>query len=218
MGPLYYIMYFYPRPPRGGRLYDNLHTLGAIKFLSTSSARRTTNPRKYGVPSIGISIHVLREEDDLGKFPEHRHYPAFLSTSSARRTTRLLAIFLLTYYYFYPRPPRGGRPSRYQMGDSVRYISIHVLREEDDLLVMQTIDQTGKFLSTSSARRTTAKTERKASAFVQLYNTLHEMKRLKGEKTQNGLKIMQSCTLKPVRRVRGFCESLPFARASVQGA
>lgn len=43
------------------------------------------------------------------------------------------------------------------------------------------------------------------------------MKRLKGEKTQNGLKIMQSCTLNPVRRVRGFCESLPFARASVQG-
>ena len=44
------------------------------------------------------------------------------------------------------------------------------------------------------------------------------MKRLKDEKMQKDPEIMQSCTLKPVRRVWGFCESLPFAQASVQGA
>ena len=142
----------------------------------------------------------------------------FLSTSSARRTTRQV------------RPAVRGRPisihvlreeddcDRGEVEPGGAYISIHVLREEDDQAGGDVVVPVGQFLSTSSARRTTAKTERKTSAFVQLYNTLHEMKRLKGEKTQNGLKIMQSCTLKPVRRVRGFCESLPFARASVQGA
>ena len=57
-----------------------------------------------------ISIHALREEGD------HRAEP---DTAKAG--------------YFYPRPPRGGRP---EAGESVRrtylWISIHALREEGD--------------------------------------------------------------------------------------
>ena len=38
--------YFYPRPPRGGRLvYQASDTSALSKFLSTPSARRATMPR-----------------------------------------------------------------------------------------------------------------------------------------------------------------------------
>ena len=55
---------------------------------------------------------------------------------------------------FYPRPPRGGRP-----------MPEHIARLID------------LFLSTPSARRATAKTERKPSAFVSLYTSLHKLQR-----------------------------------------
>ena len=34
----------------------------------------------------------------------------FLSTPSARRATLAAQKLILTLMYFYPRPPRGGRP------------------------------------------------------------------------------------------------------------
>ena len=101
---------FYPRPPRGGRLRNevggwrtkkisihalreegdvdnNAHASCLLIFLSTPSARRATYalPATYSVHSI--SIHALREEGD-----------------------RLWRPSALTLMYFYPRPPRGGRP------------------------------------------------------------------------------------------------------------
>ena len=57
-----------------------------------------------------ISIHVLREEDDV-----------------------LLGAYRLKKKDFNPRPPRGGRPNGIQEPDAEDMISIHVLREEDDL-------------------------------------------------------------------------------------
>ena len=56
-----------------------------------------------------ISIHALREEGD-------RWHP--------ERQQRLL--------YFYPRPPRGGRPRNSTKGAQMVAISIHALREEGD--------------------------------------------------------------------------------------
>ena len=35
--------------------------------------------------------------------------------------------------YFYPRPPRGGRLTRWGKGQAASLISIHALREEGDL-------------------------------------------------------------------------------------
>ena len=58
---------------------------------------------------VVISIHVLREEDDSS--PD----------SSSHE-----------YWYFYPRPPRGGRLNWAALCLSYNGISIHVLREEDD--------------------------------------------------------------------------------------
>ena len=80
--------YFYPRPPRGGRLSEeeqkqadekiSIHALreeGDVavagparynaKFLSTPSARRATSHFGFLLFFFGISIHALREEGDL---------------------------------------------------------------------------------------------------------------------------------------------------------
>ena len=166
---------FYPRPPRGGRpvgcsrsycfWFISIHALREegdaqdghsghrkFQFLSTPSARRAT-----------------------GKGPAHRRRSAFLSTPSARRATRpaswpgvagRISIHALReegdkippqggkLHYFYPRPPRGGRPHNQALcGDSAQFlstpsarratvqalprpqptaISIHALREEGD--------------------------------------------------------------------------------------
>ena len=56
--------YFYPRPPRGGRLALR-HIADEIeKFLSTPSARRATQSCSLDTIDIPISIHALREEGD----------------------------------------------------------------------------------------------------------------------------------------------------------
>ena len=78
--------YFYPRPPRGGRLSIMGSGQGAKKFLSTPSARRATDNINGTVDARSISIHALREEGD-----------------------RRLFWLLLRQRNFYPRPPRGGR-------------------------------------------------------------------------------------------------------------
>ena len=125
------VAYFYPRPPRGGRL----------------------ERVKGEEPVFGISIHALREEGDmppaLSTLPGWNFYPRpprggrrqslrlfsptlpFLSTPSARRATDGAGSCTITsgisihalreegddraikarlfVLYFYPRPPRGGR-------------------------------------------------------------------------------------------------------------
>ena len=107
-----------------------------------------------GLQSQGISIHALREEGD---------------------TTWTTAQKLV--FYFYPRPPRGGRQRpEWRQGQGLQ-ISIHALREEGDcrvclckappgnfyprpprggrLYVYDDDDNGHLFLSTPSARRAT---------------------------------------------------------------
>ena len=213
--------YFYPRPPRGGRLNPPTQEEKAHQFLSTPSARRATTRTTYADRAQMISIHALREEGDnigsLSPGPTQNFYPrpprggrphsstvrlsggAFLSTPSARRATsargsrfvwsarflstpsarratrpgstpglpKTISIHALREEgdqwrrpqallggYFYPRPPRGGRP--FALPDDREYweflstpsarratftdpedtcecwISIHALREEGD--------------------------------------------------------------------------------------
>ena len=79
-------VYFYPRPPRGGRRLFGSSSSYFLSFLSTPSARRATGlRRKLGAFDL-ISIHALREEGDQG-LPRREPQPQD----------------------FYPRPPRGGR-------------------------------------------------------------------------------------------------------------
>ena len=125
-------------------------------FLSTPSARRATAGEALRVGGVVISIHALREEGDVFKRSKALQKSQFLSTPSARRATyayctynSTTGIFLSTpsarratlrphprragVLYFYPRPPRGGRP-----------------------VWVSTITMVPEFLSTPSARRATA--------------------------------------------------------------
>ena len=79
-----------------------------------------------------ISIHALREEGDVRQGP-------------TRQDT----------YYFYPRPPRGGRHSTIVLLVKNLHISIHALREEGDFDGFGVAATFIKFLSTPSARRAT---------------------------------------------------------------
>ena len=124
--------YFYPRPPRGGRRQDIFYDLQAEPFLSTPSARRATTEE------VRPALFIL-----------------FLSTPSARRATSDGRHTGSLHSDFYPRPPRGGRlshPSRFLF---YRFISIHALREEGDLIVRLSVESSIIFLSTPSARRAT---------------------------------------------------------------
>ena len=152
--PLSIHLYFYPRPPRGGRPGVKGGEAGTALFLSTPSARRATSAARDMGDSMEISIHALREEGDRhlcthpkpsgyfyprpprGGRRQTEHYDQmdriFLSTPSARRATLPagrtgrpggISIHALreegdiscrmrrsVLSYFYPRPPRGGRP------------------------------------------------------------------------------------------------------------
>ena len=79
-------------------------------FLSTPSARRATVAYLSWFDALEISIHALREEGDRN------------TGDSGRRGG-----------YFYPRPPRGGRPMAENIIGRFVIISIHALREEGDL-------------------------------------------------------------------------------------
>ena len=124
---------FYPRPPRGGRPAKD----SRLAF------------------SLYISIHALREEGDTRLMDCPAYRDAFLSTPSARRATKPRRRTEQQLQYFYPRPPRGGRPitkpcsskllvflstpSARRATQFVRFmilfhvISIHALREEGDI-------------------------------------------------------------------------------------
>ena len=126
------ILNFYPRPPRGGRrgvcagiVAPELISIHALreegdkftltpktiynKFLSTPSARRAT------IEGVIVFTHRI-----------------FLSTPSARRATPPVEPKSLIHFYFYPRPPRGGRRPSPVGAAARRGISIHALREEGD--------------------------------------------------------------------------------------
>ena len=192
-------MYFYPRPPRGGRHSRPTQAHGSGRFLSTPSARRATgllnitaqpslnfyprpprggrrlcaqqrldrvpisihalreegDPRPSKTQGLrSISIHALREEGDATSSISLMAASIFLSTPSARRATGYSGEFQASGLHFYPRPPRGGRPSNSALSRARRLflatpsarrathgslhrapshrISIHALREEGD--------------------------------------------------------------------------------------
>ena len=149
-----WLEYFYPRPPRGGRLSQCSQSRRLGTFLSTPSARRATAVRRHRNAGPEISIHALREEgDQMGHIlaalmptflstPSARRatetyryvagYVTFLSTPSARRATARMPVRADALKDFYPRPPRGGRQHRQRQTVWRDIISIHALREEGD--------------------------------------------------------------------------------------
>ena len=81
--------YFYPRPPRGGRLVVQQRAVALKAFLSTPSARRAT----WGGNSLPTFFKFLstpsarRATEDI---MASTTYAQFLSTPSARRATRTI--------------------------------------------------------------------------------------------------------------------------------
>ena len=127
------VLYFYPRPPRGGRRGE--FGLSSLSQLISIHALREEGdtPRRprfrkimhfyprpprggrqqrmcHGYRGQSISIHALREEGDLRKSGRYLELLAFLSTPSARRATVSIDAGGTFCLHFYPRPPRGGRP------------------------------------------------------------------------------------------------------------
>ncbi len=105
---------------------------------------------------VGISIHALREEGDV-PCTTNRHSLCVISIHALREEgDASQAVLPYLASYFYPRPPRGGRPSisrmiriaslflstpsarrratQYALITGVHFrISIHALREEGDV-------------------------------------------------------------------------------------
>ena len=102
--------------------------------ISTHALREEGDAEAVGitVSAIFISTHALREEGDPG-VPEMGCRRKRISTHALREEgdPRLILLYT-TSKYFYPRPPRGGRPDLY-------------LDDEGEL----------QFLPTPSARRAT---------------------------------------------------------------
>ena len=81
------------------------------QFLSTPSARRATERLDEGVGDVVISIHALREEGDY-LFSKSPKYSSIISIHALREEgDGKRAGQSSSLKNFYPRPPRGGRPS-----------------------------------------------------------------------------------------------------------
>ena len=147
-------LYFYPRPPRGGRPTRTTRCPSPSNFYPRPPRG---GRRFFGRPvdkATNISIHALREEGDhtspWNGNPLRNFYPR--PPRGGRRLLR--AHDFPSAGHFYPRPPRGGRrlpplrryckktflstPSArratadYQQVIDQMVISIHALREEGD--------------------------------------------------------------------------------------
>ncbi len=81
----------------------------SCKFLSTPSARRATHFCFRGPHCVVISIHALREEGDIQDRPETPK--GGISIHALREEGDPVRLpWWCQSSYFYPRPPRGGRP------------------------------------------------------------------------------------------------------------
>ena len=129
---------------------------GDSRFLSTPSARRATGPDRLGVQGFLFLSTPSARRATLRVNRPSRSQQSFLSTPSARRATGMplrrcslrpaISIHALReegdpflpsnakplIWYFYPRPPRGGRRNCCLQIFHLACISIHALREEGD--------------------------------------------------------------------------------------
>ena len=168
---------FYPRPPRGGRPEDAGRGQAPKHFYPRSprGGRRAT--AATGTLGTSISIHALREEGDWqragrgGASHISIHALREEGDATARKwTTRPTHFYprpprggrptcqmpvLRHCAYFYPRPPRGGRREHPESFEQPVCISIHALREEGDFDLSKISMMDMIFLSTPSARRAT---------------------------------------------------------------
>ena len=146
---------FYPRPPCGGRHNALYHRLDCVPFLSTSPLRGTTGKiggRGFVRP---ISIHVPLAGDDMRQRMT-LSMPADFYPRPPCGGRRVLRASGDVCEYFYPRPPCGGRRITPVLLCALRCISIHVPLAGDDGKLRAAAKRTKEFLSTSPLRGTTS--------------------------------------------------------------
>ena len=105
--------YFYPRPPRGGRHINVSEWAAKYHFYPRPPRGGRQQGWHHDHHGQQISIHALREEGDRRYDMADIAASGFLSTPSARRATAGRKSTAASSLYFYPRPPRGGRPLGY---------------------------------------------------------------------------------------------------------
>ena len=106
---------FYPRPPRGGRLFLLAERDQPFRISIHALREEGDSPAECSAGRPDISIHALREEGDAVFLRLSTEMIEFLSTPSARRATSCRA-----------------QQRRRESG-----ISIHALREEGDFLLAE---------------------------------------------------------------------------------
>ena len=101
-------------------------------FLSTPSVGRATDCGLGKTAMQLISIHALCGEGDKVEKLQRMQDHIFLSTPSVGRATGCCRLRWRCRWYFYPRPPWGGRQHRCGACRPENPISIHALRGEGD--------------------------------------------------------------------------------------
>ena len=119
---------------------------------------------RVGIELGEISIHALREEGDASCTAANAAARYFYPRPPRGGRPGLRHGTTAPPEDFYPRPPRGGRPIDDLLQVPEVQISIHALREEGDLRLDQILDLAAEFLSTPSARRATDAVEAKVKA------------------------------------------------------
>ena len=166
---------FYPRPPRGGRPGVVCSSSTLMIFLSTPSARRATQIERV-LHFLDTFLSTPSARRATQNRPGWSTASGFLSTPSARRATFTFSLLprsqeisihalreegdililrvRLFFFYFYPRPPRGGRHLMVAMrAKAERFLSTPSARRATCFSSSSHTDQS--FLSTPSARRAT---------------------------------------------------------------
>ena len=103
--------YFYPRPPRGGRRSAPLFRPSSRNYFYPRPPRGGRRQARSGRQvAQDISIHALREEGDYTV--QIVHVGAVISIHALREEGDHRSLFRSAQKIdFYPRPPRGGRPT-----------------------------------------------------------------------------------------------------------
>ena len=143
--------------------------VSAMAFLSTPSARRATE-WCIGLRLVkGISIHALREEGDREYLWWLRRLQDISIHALREEGDHGLRCAVASNCGISIHALREeGDQCRSVHSPLWQNISIHALREEGDPSHSGRKSQSSKFLSTPSARRATAKTEKNISTFVSL--------------------------------------------------
>ena len=147
---------FYPRSPRGERPFFTGRTSTAWPFLSTLPARGATYCPECRADVYRISIHAPREGSD--KFAGSCPGPAahFYPRSPRGERPSGTRAPPMSRCYFYPRSPRGERPASSRR-PGARWPDFYPRspRGERQIIAVRR-DLTGGFLSTLPARGATS--------------------------------------------------------------